>query len=134
MALGARVHAIGNLLTAVAVFAGFLFALMLQLLDAAVDGSGQSEKPARAGRRVRFLREVTANVTYAALVAVVIVVLLGGAELTTSPGPSGQPAWFSLIVFAALLHLVVTVLMVLKRAYGVTHRELDYAATNDDAS
>lgn len=130
---GARIYEIGNLLTALAVFAGFLFALLLQLLETAVDASGRPEGDValeRSGRRIRILRELQANVGYSALLSIACTAALGGAELVTKPSqvPTALPAWFCVLVFGLLTHLTLTVLMVLKRTYTLIRSELDRAS------
>lgn len=134
--LGARIYELGDLLAAVAVLAGFLFALLIVLLETAVETSGRAEEQGpsvRINRRILILREVTANVAYAVLMAVVAVVLIGAARLVDKPSspleaPQALPSWYCGVVFALLIHLVLTLVMVLKRVYAVAHRELDYAA------
>lgn len=137
--LGVRIYDLGDALAAVAVLAGFLFAILIVLLETAVETSGRTEEHGvtrRTNRRVLVLREVTANVAYSVIVSIGAVVLIGAARLTGRPSPpleapSPLSAWYCTLLFATLLHLLVTLVMVLKRVYSVTHRELDYAAVDE---
>ena len=135
----------GALLGGVSILGGFLFALLIVQLQMAGETAQRAETEAGSGVRKRLLRrrvllqEVSANVAYAALASVTCTVLLGVGQFTLperkvsifSPvSDAHQPAWFTFLAVFALVHLVLTLLMVLKRTYSVLSRELDHAAVD----
>jgi hypothetical protein len=138
--LGGRLRDTGPLLAGIAVFAGLMFALLIVLLQIAFDLGARSESEGTSDRlldRVRMLRQVVPNVAYSVLISVGATVILAVGQFTlpdrqlpTDPAPV-QPLWFSLIATAGLAHLLLTLLMVLKRTYTVLQRELDFTSVSE---
>lgn len=140
VAIGARVTDASGMLGIIALLAGFLFALLILILQMATSLSAETESMDRVTtrqlRRILILRELSANVAYCVLLAIVcaVVLLLG----TVSVADLGwnvvvvdvldTPAVFSACVLWLLGHLVMTLMMVLKRLFKVTNRELDLAS------
>jgi hypothetical protein len=129
-----------GLLAAVSVTGGLLFALMIMVLQMAADTAARAESQGvEAGllRRVKVLRELSANVSYTVLVAIFSTVVLATGEFLlpsgTAPIPGRQivepqPEWFTALVVFILSHFLITLLMVLKRTFSVTRSELDLAS------
>jgi hypothetical protein len=142
---GARLGAAGSLLGAVSILGGFLFALLVLVLQMSADAAARTEEEngpsPRILRRVKVLREVSANVAYSVLASILttISLVVGDLVLVPSTSPrledlgqnSQQPAWISAVSIFLLSHLALTLLMVLRRVFSVTQRELDFAAVHE---
>lgn len=145
-ALGVRLGETGALLAAVSVLGGFLFALLIVVLQMSAEAASRTEESSdvqpRILRRVKILREVSANVAYSALVSITATTSLVIGDLVLShpraPRPGDvvampeQPAWISAVSLFLLSHLSLTLLMVLRRTYAITQRELDFASVPQD--
>jgi hypothetical protein len=145
-ALGLRLGEAGSLLAAVAVLGGFLFALLILVLQMSAEAAARTEEnlgtSPRVLRRVRVLREVSANVAYSVLVSILATTSLAIGDLVLLPSrsphpgdllePPQQPAWISAISMFLLSHLSLTLLMVLRRTYAIAQRELDFASVPED--
>lgn len=131
----------GGLLAATSLVGGLFFALLIMVLQMAAETAARAEQEgveARLLRRVKVLREISANVSYSVLVAIVAVVVLVAGEFLLPPGVAprpgkpiprvSQPTWFSCLALFVLSHFAVSLLMVLKRTFAVTRRELDLAS------
>ncbi len=144
---GVRLGETGSLLAAVSVLGGFLFALLILVLQMSADAAARTEDDddgpsPRVLRRVRILREVSANVAYSVLVSIITTTCLAIGDFVLlpvrSPRPGDlvenpkQPAWISAISLFLLVHLALTLLMVLRRTYAIAHRELDFASVRND--
>jgi hypothetical protein len=141
-----RLGETGALLTAVSVLGGFLFALLIVVLQMSAEAASRTEESSdvqpRILRRVKILREVSANVAYSALVSITATTSLVIGDLVLShpraPHPGDvvampeQPAWISAVSLFLLSHLSLTLLMVLRRTYAITQRELDFASVPQD--
>lgn len=131
----------GGLLAAASVIGGLFFALMIMVLQMAADTAARAETEgieARLLRRVKILREVAANVSYSVVIAILAVVVLAWGEFVAPEGlapvpgeripENNLPMWFTAVVLFILTHFIITLLMVLKRTFGVIRRELDLAS------
>lgn len=144
--LGARLGETSPLLAAVSVLGGFLFALLILVLQMSAEAAARTEEDRspspRILRRVRVLREVSANVAYSVFVSIVgtVSLAIGNLVLLPSRSPNAgdivespqQPAWISALSLFLLSHLGLTLLMVLRRTYAITQRELDFASVSED--
>jgi len=143
---GLRLGKAEALLAAVSIIGAFLFALLILMLQMSADAAAQTEedgKPSsRILRRVRVLRQLSANVAYSVLVSVIATASLAIGNLllpsSRAPRPGDlvkepqQPWWISSVTFFLLGHLVLTLLMVLRRTYAMTTQELDFASVRHD--
>ena len=113
--------AVTVLIAALAVFSGLLvnvLVLIYSLTDAAVQ-SGRNELP-RSQERLRFLKEVFANLSFAILVAVFCILLLSWLIFV-------RGAWAQLltaIFVACCLNFLMTFLMALKRIHILLRNRL----------
>lgn len=109
-------------------FAAFLFGLTIQLLGNAENLAETGARPGlETSRRIRLLEELTANAAWASLVS------LGAATLLTlhAVAVSGSsPRWLSGVIAGVLTHLVIVILMVLKRVFFRTRERLVHARTS----
>lgn len=129
---------LGNaLFTGLAIFAGLLFNLLVLVYDivSREDRNFNTEEPRRRNRRVRTLREVFDNVSYAILVALAIVFLIGVLNLAFNTGLfSGNITWvcnrvailcrynvgkwlLDFLILTLSINFVLTLLMVLRRVH-----------------
>lgn len=141
VAVGVRASDTSGLLGVVAFLGGFLFALLILVLEMAAGTAADTEDHgvrARTLRRVVVLRELSSNVSYGVLLcigttAVLAVGTFTGDAVATDAAPGGgtqvqQPWWYTGVMLAALAHLGLTLLMILKRLFTVINRELDLAS------
>ncbi len=143
---GVRLGESGALLGAVSILSGFLFALLILVLQMSADAAARTEEDhgpsPRILRRVKVLREVSANVAYSVLVSVLTIAGLVIGDFLLIPARAArpgdlvkapeQPAWISGVSVFLLAHLALTLLMVLRRTYAIVQRELDYASIRSD--
>lgn len=115
VAFGVRVpsRSIGILVAALAVFAGLFFNLVILVADLAVRGEDQ---PPVRNRRLRIksqvLVELHANVSFAILVSILTLIVLGALALD---GPFGGRRVFEGVAFFLSIQFFLTLLMILKR-------------------
>ena len=137
--VGVRTPRTAEMLGVVSFLGGFLFALLILVLQMATTVSLETERAGvtkRSLRRLVVLRELSANVGYCVLICLVaaVVLLLGTISVAALGWNSmlrqllDQPSVFAFSVLAVLGHLLITLLMILKRIFTVTNRELDLAA------
>lgn len=122
------------IITSLSIFAALLLNLLLLIYTVVrqrptepPDGVTElSDADRRRHRlRVRFLKEIYANISYGILLSVVIILVLVGLSVVNPDGASvavavrilSTVAWFGTIQFLAVL------LMVLKRVYSLLHTE-----------
>ena len=131
----------GALLAASGLFGAFLFSVMLRIAQRAMEWAQSVPEPgADASQHARFLQEVSANAGYAALVAIAAVVAYVVAALTagdpTLPAASRGAEWplraSSAVGLALGVHLMFTLLLVMKRIFALTRERLDRARTGAD--
>lgn len=110
------------LLAAVAVLTGLLFALIVLVFDRLVL---EREKPApTAGNDpVVDTWQLLANVSWAILASLVLLVVLFTATLFVK---TDLPPWLTALVAGLGLHLILTLLMVLKRVFLMAKRIAGY--------
>jgi len=126
-----RVRDLGSMITATAVFAGFLFAALILVLEVGLSlGDDASTDSSNRGLQQRFalLKEIRANVAYTTVIAVGTTGFLGIADFFVAPasdGPDPYPLWFLTAAVVLLSHLLLTVVMVVKRLYSVLGSEAD---------
>jgi hypothetical protein len=102
-----RVAGIGNILAAFALLAGLLFNLLVLLFDVA--GKAQSSSD---GRKLKLAKQMQSTVTYALLVSLVTVVVLG---VESGMGVERIDRWVSGTLIALFAHFVLTLMMLLRR-------------------
>lgn len=111
---------VGAFLGGVAVFAALLFALVVFVFQLRLS-AGKDPVTASKYRLLKLLDELFANVSYAVLVGLVTT-FLGIASVWLSDDQVGAPVWLSVLLVAAVTHLVLTILMCLKRINAAYRR------------
>lgn len=112
----------GAILTVTGVFAAFLFQLSIQLLDRASSWLDARPKPSPStSRHALLLGELSSNAAYAALVAAATT----GLTLALTISSFGwQTRLATAATVAALAHLAMTMLLVLRRVFLLTRARL----------
>ncbi len=115
-----------GLLTVAGLLSAFLFGLMLQMADRATTWADDPpERGPATSAHAEYLKELAANSGYASLVSIATCVAFVVASST-----SGLPLRVSSAVGVALgSHLVLTLLMVMKRVFALTVERLNLART-----
>ncbi|WP_160050523.1 hypothetical protein [Nocardiopsis sp. FR4] len=117
-----------NLIAGVSVFTALLFGLLVHVfglgLRVAAERSGEG-----ALRTARMVDQLHANVAYATLLG--LVATAGLMALIVAYDQEAVPRWASAVVIAALVHLFMTLLMVLKRIRSMYAQMRRYAPFTD---
>ena len=116
-----------SMTTAASVFAGFMFAALILVLESGLTLSDGEQRGGTRGR-LALLREVRANVAWTTILAVVTAGFLGLADLLASrnnDSATPYPLWYLIIGVILLSHLFLTLIMVVKRLYTVLGAEID---------
>lgn len=116
-----------GLLTVSGLMSAFLFALMLQVADRATGWADTHPVPSQATtEHAVYLLELAANAGYTSLVSVAAAMTF----VVSSACSKGWPLLaFSCIGVAIGVHLVMTMMMVMKRVFGLTEDQLRRART-----
>lgn len=116
--VGFRMKDIAAVLAALAVFTALLFGLVIFVFQLRVQIKGRKREESSIERdrpRIAILIDETfANVTYSVIVGLVITVV-GVVAAAVADKNDGAPVWVSALLGALGLHLVLTILMCLKR-------------------
>lgn len=110
-----RLHDIASMLAGLAVFTALLFGLVIfvfQLRVQVKDDGRDRQRPKLAS----LIDELFANVTYSVIVGIVTTVFAVIAASISDD--AGAPVWISGVVAALAFHLVLTILMCLKRVHS----------------
>jgi hypothetical protein len=120
-----------GLLTVAGLLSAFLFGVMLQISQRAMDWADQGPTPSReTTEHATFLKEIAANAGYAALVSMVAAGVFVIATVTTK-----TPLRISSAVGLALgAHMVLVLLMVMKRVFALTEDRLTRATTGSNVT
>ena len=120
------------ILTLAGIFAAFFFQLSVQLLDRAADWAESDPDPGpHTTKYARLLEELSANTTYAALVAAATSAVALAAGVSNAGWPERALAT---VTVALLAHLATTLLLVATRVYLLTRARLNAARTGRDRS
>jgi hypothetical protein len=111
--------AAGILVTIVSIFAGLLFNLLVLLYDSM--RKNHDEYDGSISIKIKFLREISINVSYEILVAIVTV----GTTLLCLLENKPIQAIMSFFTFYFFQHFTLTLLMILKRTYTLLSKEAD---------
>jgi hypothetical protein len=117
-----------GLLTICGLLSAFLFGVMLQVSQRAVDWADSNPTPsAETSDHALYLEELAANAGYASLVSIAAAIAFA---IASTHFPSIWVSRISSAVGVALgLHLVLTLLMVMKRVFALTQQRLNRART-----
>ena len=111
-----RMQDLASALSALAVFTALLFGLVIFVFQLRMqiksDGHEQDHP-----RLAELIDETFANVTYAVIVGIVTTGV-GLVAAAIADKASGSPVWISALLAALSLHLVLTILMCLKRIHS----------------
>ncbi len=115
-----------GLLTTTGLLSAFLFGLMIQVSDRAATWASENPPPGEdTSWHAQYLEQLSANAGYASLVSVLAAVLFVIASTTTH--------WplrvVSAIAIGLGIHLVLTLLMVIRRLFALTQERLRRART-----
>ena len=118
----------GVLITALSIFAGLLFNLLLLIFDIGNKPRAQQEKLSPI--KIRFLREIYSNISYSILIALltIVVLLIHFGFLVLGIRPSMYLTAF--LVYAMTGNFVLTLLMVLKRVHKLLAEEFPKSSQN----
>jgi hypothetical protein len=116
----------GALLAATGLLGALLFGVMLQIVDRAVNWADTLPGPSGATTdHARYLRELAANAGYSSLICIAAAASSFAVIVTTG--------WtlrvFSAVTTALVAHLVLVLLMVMKRVFLLVMERLDAATT-----
>jgi hypothetical protein len=118
-----------GLLTATSLLSALLFGVMLQISGRAMDWADTKPSPSRdTSEHAQYLEELAANAGYASLVCIVdamVFVVAATASKQLLEAASG-------IGLALGAHLVLVLLMVMKRVFALTQERLVRARTGSD--
>jgi hypothetical protein len=121
-----------GLLTVAGVLGAFLFGVMLQVADRALNWADDPpESGPETSRHATFLREISANAGYASLVSIVTAC----SYVIVSVSPHTDAAFDSAVALGLSAHLVLVLFMVMARVFALTSERLTLArtgGTNDD--
>ena len=120
-----RAMAVG-LLTVTGLLSALLFGVMLQVSERAMDWSDSRPEPGPGtSSHAIYLEELAANAGYASLTAIFAAIAYVAASVT-----KGWPLKVSTAIGVALgLHLVLVLLMVMRRVFALTRERLNRART-----
>lgn len=114
--IGFRLNDIGSVLAGLAVFTALLFGLVIfvfQLRIQIKDDGRDRDRP----RLAEMVDETFSNVTYSVIVGIITttcgLIAAGVADTVT-----GAPVWISAVLVALSTHLLLTILMCLKRIHS----------------
>jgi len=108
-----RMQDTASVLAGIAVFTALLFGLVIFVFQLRVQIRGDGSDRERP-RVATLIDETFANVTYAVIIGMVTTVV-GIVASSINQKDLGAPIWASALLGALLLHLVLTILMCLKR-------------------
>jgi hypothetical protein len=124
-----RVAASVGLLTVCGLLSALLFGVMLQISDRAMEWADSAPLPGpETSAHATFLSEIAANSGYASLVCITAAIIFVGASV-------GNGLFLRIcsgLGIALGLHLVLVVLMVMKRVFGLTQGRLNRARSGAD--
>lgn len=110
---GVRLRGIGEIISGVSVLTGLLFALIVYIFQLRLQVAADP-RVVRGGRLTTLLDELFSNISYAVIVGLATsITAITAASLRNGEGQA--PIWISALVIAAGIHLVLTVLMCMKR-------------------
>jgi hypothetical protein len=119
--------AAGGLLTVSFLLSALFFGLMLQISDRAMSWADSTPQPSKdTSRHAELLLELAAHAGYAALVSILAAIAYVVASVGSGPVLVGSSA----VGIALGVHLVLVLLMVLKRVFLITKGQLNQAQTN----
>lgn len=127
------------LLAASGLLSALLFGVMLQVSDRAMSWADNAPQPsAETSDHAAFLRELAANAGYASLVSIAaaiayVVAAMSAPDETDKAASAGAVLQIATAVGLALgIHLVLVLLMVMKRVFALTEERLTKARTGGE--
>lgn len=121
--IGIHLKTLDPLLTGVSILTGLLFGLLIHVLSLGL-AIAHDDRITLENPVIRLSEQLRANVAWACGVGLLLVsVLTAAASLMESDPTRPYPAWLTGVVLAISLHLVGTLLMVMKRVRA-TYRML----------
>lgn len=121
-AAGAELQSLGELLAGTAILTGLLFGLLTHVLGLGLRLYDDPRRT-RSSRIVILTDELRANVSYAIGVGILLTGSLMLIAAFTKPTTAGYAPWLTALVLALLVHLLLTLLMILKRVRS-TYKQL----------
>jgi hypothetical protein len=118
-----------GLLTVSGLLSAFLFGVMLQISERALDWSDSSPTPGpETSAHATYLAELAANSGYASLVSIVA----AGVFVVSSFSSGWWLRISSAVGLALAVHLALVLFMVMKRVFALTQQRLNRARTGAD--
>lgn len=111
---------VGSFLGGIAVFAALLFALVVFVFQLRIS-AGNNPATENKDRLLKLLDQLFANVSYAVLIGLATT-FLGIISIWLTDEEAGAPIWLSVLLVAAVTHLVLTIMMCLKRINAAYRR------------
>jgi len=131
LVLDVRLNSIAStgLLTVTALLSAFLFTLMLQLSERAMDWADSRPQPGPdTSSHATYLEELAANAGYASIVCIAAAVTF----VIASVGTGWALRIASALGLALSAHLALVLMMVMKRVFALTQDRLNRARTGTD--
>lgn len=120
-----------GLLTVSGLLSAFLFGVMLQISDRAMDWADSQPQPSYAvTHHARFLSEIAANAGYASLVSIFACT----AFVVASVSSKGLLIAFSALGLLLISHLALVLCMVMVRVFALTRERLALAETGGNVT
>jgi hypothetical protein len=118
-----------GLLTVSGLLSAFLFGVMLQVSQRAMDWADTDPEPSKeVSQHATFLRELAANAGYASLVSVIAAGIFVVATVTSKT----VLIWVSAVGLAVTAHLGAVLLLVMQRVFALTEERLKLARTGGE--
>lgn len=117
--------AFSGLLSAYSIFMGLLPSLLIMVVTFLGTTKGDpANEPALKGRKA-LLRELSANLSFAILLALLLVTVTMAALATNAAVKSWAARFCSALLIAGSATFLLTLLMILKRIYAIVLNEID---------
>lgn len=108
-----RAKDVGSFLGGIAVFAALLFALVVFVFQLRIS-AGNNPQTQNKDRLLKLLDQLFANVSYAVLIGLATT-FLGIISIWVTDDDTGAPVGLSVLLVTAVTHLVLIIMMCLKR-------------------
>ncbi|OKX93034.1 hypothetical protein AUP71_11245 [Corynebacterium glutamicum] len=115
-----QVKDVGSFLGGIAVFAALLFALVVFVFQLRIT-AGNDPRTSDKDRLLKLLDQLFANVSYAVLIGLATT-FLGIVSIWLTDEETGAPVWLSVFLVIAVTHLVLIIMMCLKRINSAYRR------------
>jgi hypothetical protein len=123
--LGWRMGGVGNLLAALSLMTGLLFNLLVLAFDVALRAAAQVRRSQvesmSTSPKIKLIRQLQANTTYALVVAILATVTLA---VGSSLDVKDFNRWTTALMSYLLLHFLLMLMVIIKRIRSIFRNEL----------